>query len=302
MALRGEGPTEVTSASGPVPARFDAHRILITGASRGIGRAIAVNLAASGAELVLVARASADLNSVWEEVGGQPHSRLALDVRDVDAWKAAHQAIAASGLLHGVVSAAGLIAPVGRLGTWDISSFRATLDVNVTGTLLAIATCLPELKAAGGRVVTFSGGGATAPFPRYDAYAASKAAVVRLTENLAVDLAPDGVRVNAVAPGFIATGLHAETVAAGPDQAGVGFYERTLRVLDEGSDDVLVQAVDLVAFLLSEASSGITGKLISAQWDPWHNELFRERLRNEADLATLRRIDGQHFEITGQLP
>ena len=206
--------------------------------------------------------------------------------------------IAPAGVLHGVVTAAAQLAPIGRLGSWDISTFRATVDVNLTGTLLAIAACLPALKATRGSVVTFSGGGATGPFPRYDAYAASKAAVVRLTENLAVDLAADGVRANAVAPGFITTEMHAETLAAGPERAGEDYFRRTRQAVQAGAGDPLALAVGLVAFLLSDASSGITGKLISAQWDPWSDPVFQRRLQTERDLATLRRIDDQHFRLT----
>ncbi len=146
-------------------------------------------------------------------------------------------------------------------------------------------------------MVTFSGGGATGPFPRYDAYAASKAAVVRLTENLAIDLAADGVRANAVAPGFIATEMHAETLAAGPERAGQDYFRRTRRAVETGGGDPLALAVGLVAFLLSDASSGITGKSISAQWDPWSDPVFQRRLRTERDLATVRRIDDQHFRL-----
>jgi NAD(P)-dependent dehydrogenase (short-subunit alcohol dehydrogenase family) len=278
--------------------RLDGHRILVTGASRGVGRAVATDLAARGAQLVLVARDAHALALLRAGLDGDQHVQLALDVRDSDLWRAAQETIAPAGVLHGVVTAAAQLTPIGRLGSWDISTFRATVDVNLTGTLLAIAACLPALKETRGSVVTFSGGGATGPFPRYDAYAASKAAVVRLTENLAIDLAADGVRANAVAPGFITTEMHAETLAAGPERAGENYFQRTRQAVEAGAGDRLAPAVDLVAFLLSDASSGITGKLISAQWDPWSDPVFQRRLRTERDLATLRRIDDQHFRLT----
>jgi NAD(P)-dependent dehydrogenase (short-subunit alcohol dehydrogenase family) len=97
----------------------------------------------------------------------------------------------------------------GPIGSYAVADFRRTLEVNVVDTLLAIRACLPGLLASGGAVVTFSGGGATAPLPRFDAYTASKAAVARLSENIAVELATQGVRINCVAPGFVATGQRA---------------------------------------------------------------------------------------------
>ena len=126
--------------------------------------------------------------------------------------------------------------------------------------------------------------------PRYDAYAASKAAVVRLSENLAIALAP--LPVNCVAPGFVATEMHEATLAAGPVVAGAEYYERTVRVLREGGVPPH-EAAELVCTLLEDAR--FTGKLISAQWDPWRDPDFRDRLAADSGLATLRRIDGTLF-------
>src|SRR5205807_10434571 len=108
------------------------------------------------------------------------------------------------------------------------------LEVNVVGTLAAIHASVPALSASSGAIVTFSGGGATAPLARYDAYAASKAAVVRLSENLAGELARRGVRINCVAPGFVATGIHESTLAAGPALAGADYFEHTRTQLERG--------------------------------------------------------------------
>ena len=92
--------------------------------------------------------------------------------------------------LHGVVAAAGILSPVGSPGHYPAEEFLDTLKVNLYGTWLAVEACLPALRATGdGAIVTFSGGGATAPLPRVHAYAASKAGIVRLTENLAPELA-----------------------------------------------------------------------------------------------------------------
>ncbi len=268
-------------------------RILVTGGSRGIGGEVARLLAKRGAAVVVVARSRADVEEAVAELPGEGHRALALDVGDEAGWRAAAEEGALEGI-DGLVSAAAVLAPVGPVGSYAPQEFWATMRVNVLGTLLAVHHCIASLEAARGAVVTFAGGGATSPQPRYDAYATSKAAVVRLSENLALELAERGVRVNAVSPGFVATGIHAATLNAGPDLAGEGYFASTERQLDDGGVPAR-RAAELTAFLLSEEARGITGRLISAPWDPWEEPAFQRRLREEPDLATIRRIDGQFF-------
>jgi 3-oxoacyl-[acyl-carrier protein] reductase len=277
---------------------FDGRRILVTGASRGIGRAVAELLAERGARIVAVARDSESLESCVAGLPGSGHEWLALDVGEEDAWHSAAARTALSGV-DGVVCAAALLTPIGPIGAYQPADFWRTMRVNVLGTLLAVHSCLGSLEAAGGAVVTFAGGGATSPQPRYDAYATSKAAVVRLTENLGHELCECGVRVNAVSPGFVATDIHAATLAAGPQLAGAEYYASTERQLERESVPARL-AAELTAFLLDDAAAGISGRAISAQWDPWRDQTFRQRLRTDPDLATLRRIDDQFFVPTRQ--
>ncbi len=268
-------------------------QVLVTGASRGIGRECARLLAERGAAVVVVARSRAAVEDAVAGLPGEGHRAVALDVGDEDGWRAAAEEGVLEGI-SGVVTAAAVLAPVGPIGSYAPAELWATMRVNVLGTLLAVHHCLASLEAAGGAVVTFAGGGATSPQPRYDAYATSKAAVVRLSENLALELASRGVRVNAVSPGFVATEIHAATLQAGPGKAGEGYYASTERRLDNGGVPAR-RAAELTAFLLSAQARGITGKLVSAPWDPWEEPDFQQRLREEPDLATVRRIDGQFF-------
>jgi NAD(P)-dependent dehydrogenase (short-subunit alcohol dehydrogenase family) len=276
-------------------AHGDTRRALVTGGSKGIGRAVAGALAERGWSVALMARGPRALEQTRAELTGEGHRSLTLDVADERGWELLAPELAD---IQGLVCAAAILDPIGPVGSYNPSAFRRTLEVNVLGTLLAIQTCLPGLRASGGAVVTFSGGGATAPLPRFDAYATSKAAVARLTENLASELATVGVRINCVAPGFVATDIHKSTLAAGQEVAGADYYERTLRDLEQGGVPAS-EAAELACALLEEhPGPSFTGKLISAQWDPWREAGFLHRLAEQHDLATLRRIDDVFFTAT----
>jgi NAD(P)-dependent dehydrogenase (short-subunit alcohol dehydrogenase family) len=263
-------------------------RVLVTGGSKGIGAAVSRRLAAEGRRVVIAARGREAIDATLAELPGDGHEALPLDVGDAAGWEHAAPALAE---LDGLVCAAGVIGPIGPARDVDPQAFADALRINVLGPWLAVRACLPALQQSGGAAVIFSGGGATGPFVRFDAYAASKVAVVRLTENLAAD----GVRVNAVAPGFVVTDIQNDVLAAGRERVGDTYFDKVRGAVDEGGGESPEVAADLVAWLLSGASAGIIGKLLSARWDPWGEPEFQERLRTEADLATLRRIDDQFF-------
>jgi 3-oxoacyl-[acyl-carrier protein] reductase len=266
-------------------------RLLVTGGSRGIGLEISRMLATRGASVIVVARDPEVVRSAVRELPGRGHEALAFDVSDHAAWSEAIEIADAGGQLDGFVAAAGILGPIGPIGDVDPVELIGAIGVNLVGTMLGLHYTVPRLLQTGGRAVTFSGGGGTSPLPRYDAYAASKAAVVRLTENVA---AAGAVEINSVAPGFVATQMHEGTLAAGPQAAGSEYFDRTSEQLASGAVPPEL-AAELVCFLLSAQARGITGRLISAQWDPWRDPEYQERLRSDPDLARLRRIDGQFF-------
>jgi 3-oxoacyl-[acyl-carrier protein] reductase len=149
---------------------------------------------------------------------------------------------------------------------------------------------LPLFRRAGyGKIVNLSGGGATSPLPRISAYAASKAAVVRFTETLALEAADAHIDVNAVAPGALNTRLLDEVLDAGPERVGQDFYDRAVKQKEKGGAP-LSKGAELIAFLLSAASDGITGRLLSAVWDPWSTLPERWPAIANNDVYTLRRI------------
>jgi NAD(P)-dependent dehydrogenase (short-subunit alcohol dehydrogenase family) len=256
--------------------------VLVTGGSRGIGLAVGRELAVRGEDVVLVARGADALENAAAALPGHGHRWYAFDVTDDDAWEKV-----ALDELRGLVLAAAVLTPIGPVGSYLPSAFSRTLVVNVVGLVAAVHHCLPALERGNGSIVTFSGGGGSAPLPRYDAYAASKAAVVRLTENLSIELAP--MPVNCIAPGFVATDMHRATLEAGAEAVGPDYYARTRGELEAGGFPVS-EAAELACMLL--AGVPFSGKLISAQWDPWRDPSFHQRLAADDDLGTLRRVDG----------
>ena len=165
------------------------------------------------------------------------------------------------------------------------AEWARAIEINLYGTFLPCQFAIRHMKRLGrGKIINLSGGGATAPLPRISAYAASKAAVVRLTETLAEELREFSIDVNAIAPGPLNTRLLGEVLSAGAEAVGKGFFEKSLKQLDSGGVP-LEKGCEFVRLLASEISDGITGKLISAQWDPWEN-LHESRSNSPRAIST----------------
>jgi NAD(P)-dependent dehydrogenase (short-subunit alcohol dehydrogenase family) len=270
--------------------------VLITGASQGLGKEIARACLSEGANVMLCARDTrvleetvAELTQVAGSADGIHAS--ATDVRDP---VAVHKLVeeAASRLVNfaGVVNNAGIWGPKGRIEDIDWKEWQYAVEVNLFGVVHVCRNVVPLFRQRGyGKIVNLSGGGATAPMPNLSAYAATKAAVVRFTETLAGEVRDAGIDVNAMAPGALNTGMLTELLAAGPEKIGRAHYERALKQQESGGSS-LQRAAALCVRLLSAETDGITGRLISAAWDPW--EKFDEFQKDLAasDVYTLRRI------------
>lgn len=243
---------------------------VVTGAGRGIGRALAMDLAAHGARLAICARSETQLREVGEALRQQHSTDVyehALDVSDPGAVHAFAQAVGGRfGPADFVVNNAGMLGPVGRIDKIDLAAWHRTLAVNVGGIANVCAAFAPQMLEHGqGSIVNLSGGGTGGPnLPeRISAYSASKAAVVALTEVLARELAP--VRVNAVAPGAIATTFMDEVFNQGREGAGTELFETTDR--QRAKPDSLDDFLALVGWLASDDSAWLSGRLLSARWD-----------------------------------
>jgi NAD(P)-dependent dehydrogenase (short-subunit alcohol dehydrogenase family) len=190
----------------------------------------------------------------------------------------------------GLVNCAGITGPTGLLEESDIQQWISTIQVNLIGTMLTCRAVIPHFrKQPSGRIVNFSGGGATSPRPRFSAYSAAKTAVVRLTETLAQELDDTKICVNAIAPGAVNTRMLDDVLNAGSQLVGAAAYQQALKQKDGGGVPP-EKAAGLCVKLLSQESEGLSGKLISAVWDSWDALLAHRNTVMESDLYTLRRI------------
>jgi 3-oxoacyl-[acyl-carrier protein] reductase len=267
-------------------------RIVLTGASSGIGAALTTALAEDGHQLFVCARRLDRLNQVTRD--NTLARGWACDVSDEGQVKRFLERVReVTPQVDALVNCAGLFGAIGPIETTDSQEWLNTLRVNLFGAYLMIKHTLPLLQGAPSpRVINVAGGGAFSPFPNYSAYGCSKAALVRLTECVAAELAQRGVAVNGLVPGIIATEAHQATLRAGEDRAGALHYRRTLAVLNEGGAP-MAKVIACLKALLSPQMQGLTGKTLSANFDPWCTRVFQERVRDitRSDLYTCRRYN-----------
>jgi NAD(P)-dependent dehydrogenase (short-subunit alcohol dehydrogenase family) len=267
---------------------------LITGGSQGLGKAIAGHFLREGANVALCARGEKELSATRAELAKNfPAQKITSRTCDVSDAAQVNELVAFAlrelGPLQILVLNAGIYGPMGPTESVSLDEWRRAMDINLYGVLLPCRAIIPHFKKAGrGKIVVLSGGGATNPLPNISAYAASKAAVVRLMETLAEELKEFHVDVNAIAPGALATRLVDEVLAAGPDKVGAAFYAKNKQWKEKGATPLELGA-RLAVYLASGESDGITGKLISAQWDPWE-KLHEFKADLNSDIYALRRI------------
>lgn len=188
---------------------------------------------------------------------------------------------------------AGVIGPIAKFLESDLQEWQSAFSINLYGTINLISVVLPFMIARGkGKVIHISGGGATSPLFGMSSYAASKAAAVRFMETLALEYKESGVTFNSIAPGMLKTRLLDQMLNAGSERVGRSLFAKS-KLKAESPRDNSASAIRLVDFLASDASAGITGKLISADWDRWVEWPNHLDKLDSSDLYTLRRIAGR---------
>ncbi len=269
---------------------------IITGASQGLGLEIATQYVAAGASVIICARDEGMLSKAADVLkrsasNDQVISHIVADVAESEAVDALIDfAIDKMGRIDILVNNAGIYGPKGPTDSVDWAQWVQAINVNLLGSVLMCRAVITHMKRQGyGKIVQLSGGGATNPLPNLSSYAVSKAGIVRFIETLAIEAAEYAIDANAIAPGALNTRMLDEILASDPEAVGKEFYERALQQKASGGAG-LEKGASLAVFLGSAGSDGITGKLISAIWDPWE-ELDRYKADLEdSDIYTLRRI------------
>lgn len=269
---------------------------LITGGSGGIGRAIAIEFANEGAIVILATRNKSKLIAAKEEILKKNGKAIVIqaDISNFNQVKRLISEVTRKfGTIDILVNCAGIQEPIGCFYNNNINLWRKNIETNLFGTIFCSKAVLPGfMNKKFGKIINFSGGGATCSRPNFSAYAAAKAAVVRFTETLAEELKDYNVDVNSIAPGPINTEMLNEILLAGKGIVGKKEYTEAIKRKKNGGSSPQ-KAAELSVFLASDKSNGLTGRLISAVWDDWKN-IDINKIK-KSSLYTLRRIDEKNY-------
>lgn len=255
----------------------DLHRslpvALVTGSGRGFGRLVARALAERGFAVGLLARSGHELGEAVKliEASGGVAASVTADVSDERATEAAvAQLRRRLGPIELLVNNAGVPGPVGPAWDVDARSWWQTIEVNLRGTFVCTHLTLPEMVARGrGRIVNMTSHAGVFRWPIVSAYSVSKAAVVKLTENLALEARPHGVSVFSVHPGLLPIGFSEQALADGPSEdSDLGRVHAWIRrELDQGQGTDPARAVELVVRLASGRYDELSGRQLSVHDD-----------------------------------
>lgn len=269
--------------------------VIITGGTVGFGKALAEKFLSEGANVSICSRNEQQLFDTQSELLSKfPNQIILVKKCDVSIEKDVKEFISYSldtfKTIHVLILNAGVYGPMGPIETVSLDEWRKSIDINLFGVLLPCRELIPHFKQNKyGKIIVLSGGGATNPMPNLSSYATAKAAVVRLVETLSKELSSYNVDINAIAPGAMSTRMIQQVIDAGPEIVGDEFFKKNQNWKQNGATSMAL-GTNLAVYLSSDDSNGVTGKLISAQWDDWKN--FGNHLDDlqNSDIYTIRRI------------
>lgn len=273
--------------------------IVITGGSEGLGFEAAKFFLNAGAYVAICARSIKGLKSAAASLKGLGYSDDKLYYENLDVSEEAMVNIFVNNIfkkfhkIDVLLNNAAIYGPKGFAHTSPMDEWVQAINVNLIGSFNMIRAVVPYMQVEKyGKIIQIAGGGAASSFPMFSAYSTSKVAVVRLCENISIELAPWNIEINSIAPGALNTRLLDEVLSAGSENTGQDFYLKSLRQKESGGTPLEIP-INLIKFLASSESDGISGKFISAPWDKW--DIFKDHiddLRN-SDVFTLKRIIGK---------
>jgi 3-oxoacyl-[acyl-carrier protein] reductase len=271
--------------------------IVITGASSGIGAALTKLFAKDGHQLLVCAR---NRDGLAETTKGLPSAAyFECDVSsEPDIVRFYDWVKERSSSVDVLIPCAAVMGPIGSIVDIDANEWLDAIKIDLFGTMLAIKYAVPLMKAERRpRILLLSGGGAFDPMPHLSAYGTAKAGAIRLAETLALELAPRNIAVNVFAPGFVATGIFDTMLAAGPERGGE-LYKVIVDLLKGWRDTDLQRPLELARFLISDRAAPLTGKTISARYDPWEEPEFIDSMKEllASRLYATQRTNVEHLK------
>jgi NAD(P)-dependent dehydrogenase (short-subunit alcohol dehydrogenase family) len=262
----------------------------VTGGGRGIGRAVSLALAKTGAAVAAISRTQPQLNEVVQnitEAGGRAMA-LPVDVTDHEALQRAAEVIEQElGPIDLLVNNAGVGGPVGAFAESDPEEWWRCVEVNLRGPVLCCRAVLPSMIARGrGRIINVASGAGTRAIPNLSAYVTSKAALIRFTENLAAELQGSGVCVFSIQPGTVRTAMAESVLNSAEARQRIPWF---LEFFEKGQDVPAELAAGLVVLLASGRADALSGRFLAVEWDL--EDLVRHAVEIAAtDALTLRLV------------
>jgi len=270
--------------------------VVITGASRGLGAYLANSFWNEGWNVALVARDQATLLQVCKGLYPRPDQSAIIFqcdlARPAEVTSLVKKITDQLPRMDVLINNAAIHGPIGPLVENNLMLWNKAIQVNL---MAPVALCHGLIdfisNSGGGSIINLSGGGATGPRSNFTAYASAKAALVRFSETLSQEVQVQQIRVNCISPGAMKTTLLEEVLASEKTVTGMREFEIAEKVFAQGGAS-MDKVADLALFLASDASLGVTGKLVSAVWDNWQEWPKHLDQLSASDAYTLRRISG----------
>lgn len=233
--------------------------VIVTGASSGIGRATALLFAKNGSNVIAVGRNEKELSALREQAQGKKGS-IKIHLADIrensQVERLVNDTVQNVGQIDVLVNSAGIIMN-GTIENTTLDDWDKMMDINLRSVFFMMQKCIPHLEKTKGNIVNVSSVSGTRSFPNVLAYCVSKAGVDQLTRCSALELAPKGIRVNAVNPGVVVTNLHKR--GGMTDEDYQKFLKNSKNTHPLGRAGEAKEVADLIYFLASEKASWITG-------------------------------------------
>lgn len=277
---------------------FRGKSVIVTGGSRGIGKAVAKNFFDQGASVLICSRSKSEVTSACSEI--DPSRKKCFGIKaDVsvikDCGRLIKYAVKKFGKIDILINNAGIYGEIGKLETSNLKNWAKTIEVNLLGAVNCTKFAILFMKKSrGGKIINFAGAGVGGKkgLPNFSAYYTSKISIAGFTETIAEELKQDNIQINCISPGPVNTGITDYLLAQGIKKTGKQMYQQALNQKKE-SKNTPDLAIKMINFLCSKKANHLSGRLFSSKWD---SITLLQSLNNEGDMFKLRRIDGQLFD------